>query len=93
MSMNVAPVKAVMSAVSTVAPKTSKATTKSISLGESIMPRNEEKMNRAKNIIYMVIKSFADKAKAKPDTERNIVDYILIVADKLKDINPIKYAA
>lgn len=92
MSMSVSPVKAVMSAVNTVAPKSTMA--KAINLGESlsIMPK-EERMNRAKNIIVMLIEKFAQKAKAKPDAERNVVDYVIILADKLKDINPVKYAA
>ena len=92
MSMNVTPVKAVMSAVGAVAPKSSK-TAKVMNLGESIMPRNDEKTNRAKNIIVMIIETFAQKAKAKPDAERNVFDYVVILADKLKDINPAKYAA
>lgn len=90
MSMSVSPVKAVMSAVNTAAPKTM--ASKAASLGESIMPR-EEKSNRTKNIIFTIIKTFADKAKSKPDSERNLADYIFIIVDKLKDINPVKYAA
>lgn len=91
MSMNVAPVKAVMSAVSSVVPKSK--VSKALNLGESIMPRQDERTSRAKNIVIKVVETFADKAKAKPDSERTIIDYILIVADKLKDINPMKYAA
>ena len=48
MSVNVAPVKAAMSAVSAVAPKSPVA--KAVALGESIMPRSEDKANPAKTI-------------------------------------------
>lgn len=91
MSMNVAPVKAAMAAVNSVVPKSK--VSKALNLGESIMSRQDERTSRAKNIVVAVIKTFADKAKAKPDAERTVIDYILIVADKLKDINPMKYAA
>lgn len=90
MSMNVSPVKAVLSAVNAVAPKS--AVTRVLEPMADIMPR-ENRTQYTKNIIIKVIESFAQKAKNKPDAERNIVDYILIVADKLKDINPMKYAA
>ncbi|MBR1618437.1 hypothetical protein IJ674_00920 [bacterium] len=91
MSMSVSPVKAAMSAVSSVAPQPKIA--KAVPLGESIMPRKEEGVNRAKNIIFTLIETFAEKSKAKPDAERTVVDYIIILADKLKNINPAKYAA
>ena len=91
MSMNVSPVKAVMSAVNTVAPKSKVA--KAINLGESIMPRKEDRVNPAKTIIVKVIETLAEKAKTKPDAERNVIDYIIILADKFKDFNPMKYAA
>ncbi len=90
MSMNVSPVKAVMSAVSTVAPKSTVA--KAMNLGESIMPR-EDRVNPAKTIIVKVIETLAEKAKTKPDAERNVIDYIIILADKFKDFNPVKYAS
>ena len=92
MSMNVTPVKAVMSAVNTVAPKSRAA--KAINLAESlsIMPKEERKA-RVKNIIFMVLEQFAQKSKAKSDAERSVIDYVIILADKLKDINPAKYAA
>jgi len=89
--MNVSPVKAVMSAVNTVAPKSKVA--KAINLGESIMPRKEDRVNPAKTIIVKVIETLAEKAKTKPDAERNVIDYIIILADKFKDFNPMKYAA
>jgi hypothetical protein len=91
MPMNVSPVRAVMNAVSAVAPQSKAA--KAISLGENIMPRKEERVNRAKNLIYVLIETFAKKSKTKPDAERNVVDYIILLADKLKDMNPVKYAA
>lgn len=92
MSMSVSPVKAAMSAVSSVAPQSKVA--KAVSLGESIiMPRKDERVNRAKNIIFTLIETFAEKSKAKPDAERTVVDYVIILADKLKNINPAKYAA
>lgn len=91
MSMNVTPVKAVMSAASSVAPKAKAA--KAMNFAKSIMPRNEDRANRAKNLIYVLIENFAKKSKAKPDAERSIIDYVIILADKLKDINPAKYAA
>ena len=91
MSMSVSPVKAAMSAVSSVTPQSKVA--KAVSLGESIMPRKDERVNRAKNIIFTLIETFAEKSKAKPDAERTVVDYVIILADKLKNINPAKYAA
>ncbi len=90
MSMNVSPVKAVMSAVSAAAPRST--VSRVVDLGESIMPR-ENRAQYTKNIIVKIIETFAQKSKAKPDAERNVVDYIFIIADKLKDINPMKYAA
>ena len=91
MSMKVAPIGAAMNTVAAAAPKSKAA--KAIALGESIMSPKDEKSAKAKNIIFAIIENLAKKSKAKPDAERNIVDYILIVADKLKDINPAKYAA
>ncbi len=91
MSMNVTPVKAVMSAVNAAAPKMKAA--KTLNLGENIMPRNDERTNHAKIIIYKIIENFAERSKAKPDADRTIIDYVIILADKLKDINPAKYAA
>lgn len=91
MSVNVAPVKAAMSAVSAVAPKSPVA--KAVALGESIMPRSEDKANPAKTIAIKILDTFIEKAKTKPDGERNVIDYVLIIADKLKDMNFMKYAA
>lgn len=91
MSMNVSPVRAAMSAVSTVAPKSR--ATKMMNLGESIMPRKDSNVNPAKTIIIKVLETLAEKSKAKPDTERSVIDYIIILADKFKDFNPVKYAS
>lgn len=91
MSMNIAPVKAAMYAASAVAPKSSVA--KAVTLGESIMPRKEDKANPAKTIAIRILDTFIEKAKTKPDGERNVMDYVLIIADKLKDLNFMKYAA
>lgn len=91
MSLNVSPVRAVMNAVSAVAPQSKAA--KAISLGESIMPRKEDRVNSAKTIIVKIIETLAQKAKTKSDAERTVVDYVIILADKLKNINPAKYAA
>lgn len=91
MSMNVAPVKAAMSAVSAVAPKSPVA--KAVALGENVMPRSEDKTNPAKTIAIRLLDTFIENAKTKPDSERNVIDYVLIIADKLKDMNFMKYAA
>lgn len=91
MSMNVSPVKAVMSAVSTVAPKSK--VSKMMNFSENIMPRKEDRVNPARTIIVKVLETLAEKSKAKPDAERNVIDYIIILADKFKDFNPIVYVS
>lgn len=91
MSMNVSPVKTVMSAVSTVAPKSK--VSKMMNFSENIMPRKEDRVNPARTIIVKVLETLAEKAKTKPDAERNVIDYIIILADKFKDFNPIVYVS
>jgi hypothetical protein len=87
MSLNVAPVKAVSAAASIVSKK---APAKMPYVLDESIPRPT---NPTKQIAVSIFEKFVEKIKNKPDSERNVIDYAVLLFDKLRKLNPKMYVA
>ena len=88
MSLSVAPVKAVSAAVSSFAP--TKIPTKSPYVLDETIPRPK---NPTRKIAVSIFEKFVENVKNKPDSERNVIDYAVLLFDKLRKLNPKMYIA
>ena len=48
-----------------------------------ILPPKGERLTKAKEVLKPVLAEFVHSAKSKPESERNIFDYVMLIIDKL----------
>ena len=87
MSFSVSPVKLATTAASSFAP--TKTPQNPFAIDESI-PRPKIPV---KKITVSIIDKLAEAVKKKTDSERKVIDYIILVADQLMKLNPKMYAS
>ena len=87
MSFSVSPVKLATAAVSSFAP--TKTPKNPCVLDESI-PHPKFPI---KKITVSIMDKLVENIRKKPDSERKLIDYVILVADQLMKLNPKMYAS
>ncbi len=86
MSMNVLPVNTTTKVISRFASNNPE-TAKAIQFIKEVMPQNVNK-NSVKNFSLELLNNLANTAKNKPKENRNFIDYAIMLANQLANIDP-----